>query len=441
MRICIFTDSFLPYCSGVTYAVRNQANELARRGNQVWILRPRPWREDRSELEDMHANVRVWNAPVSLPVPHVAKLHITLPTFFSTWRSLRRIRPDVVHLNTEWGCGWEGVVAARWLGVPAVGTFHTFFAEPGYLKALGLPNLSFIRKMMWNYSVFFYSWCHALTSPSLAVKNALMQNGVRREPHVVSNGINPPQLRPQHEIDAMRQQIGTDCPTFVYVGRISPEKSLDVLLNAFAHVVEQRPDARLLLVGDGPFRPKLKRMIRDLKLADCVRDLGYVPHEELIQRNIPRGGDVFVTASKTENQPLSILEAMSFGLPVVGPRAKGIPELVCHGVDGALFTPDDEREMAECMLQAIGDKKRLAMLSRNAGATACDHSISRTAEHLEQVYKEAIRVAQGRPLRKPAIADNRAPGASSALDRNQESLAPISDPRTDVPSAVGRGDF
>lgn len=388
MRVCLFTDSFLPYCSGGTFAVLNQAHELARRGHDVFIFRPRAWRD--SERGLLPEAVTVHDSPFSLPIPHVPKLYITVPTFWPVARKLAAIKPDVIHINTEWGCGWEGLLGAKLLGIPSVGTFHTFFADPGYLKAMGLPNNVIVRTLLWRCSLFIFSRCNAVTSPSQAVRDALIANGIRCEPVLISNGVGPVSLRPHEEIRKLRAQHHLHGPTFVYVGRLSPEKSLDVLVRAFHHVVARLPEARLVLIGKGPYRSRLTRLIRQLGLEAHVVLLGYVPHHELTSRNVPRIGDVFVTASKTENQPLSIMEALAFGLPVVGVHARGMPELITNGENGLLCQPDDPVDMARCMLRLVHDASLRHHMSQAALASVADHTITRTVDKLEHTYRLAI---------------------------------------------------
>src|SRR5690606_32091443 len=127
---------------------------------------------------------------------------------------------------TEFGCGLEGLLLGRWRKVPVVGTFHTFFAEPDYLKQFHIPNFAFTRKAMWKYSVAFFNRCSHIVSPSRSVKEHLVARGLSTSATVLSNGIERVRLRPQAEIDAFRASLGIEGFAFVYIGRVSPEKSL-----------------------------------------------------------------------------------------------------------------------------------------------------------------------------------------------------------------------
>ncbi len=176
MRICLFTDSFLPYISGVSSAVINQANELAARGHEVSIFHPRAKKEDQREgIPGLDSRVRTFGLPLSVPIPSIPKLRFSIPLFLFTYRRLKIASPDVIHVHTEFGCGIEGMFLGRWKKVPVIGTFHTFFAEPEYLKQFHLPNFSFTRKAMWKYSVTFYNRCRHVVSPSKSVRDNLVQ--------------------------------------------------------------------------------------------------------------------------------------------------------------------------------------------------------------------------------------------------------------------------
>lgn len=389
MRVSIFTDSFLPFTSGVTYSVLNQATELARRGHEISIFRPRAYRRiDRAELPD---RVQVFDVPLGIPVPRVPQLRLTLPSFVSSLVRLRRINPDIVHLNTEWGCGWEGLVASTLLRKPVVGTFHTFFADPGYLKSFGLPTSNWLQAIMWRYSVFFFNSCRTVTSPSAAVKASLMEHGIRNEPVIIPNGIPLGTTAIDWKaVKAARLRHQIHGPAFVYFGRLSPEKSIDVVLRAFQIVQRRRRRSRLIIIGDGPSRGSLERLGESLALSTSVEFLGHVDHDRLIAERLPLLGDTFVTASKSENQPMSILEAMALGLPVVGAASKGIPELVSHEHNGLLFEPDNHEEMARRMLQMAARTNRRRRMGRNAMLFAANYNIPAVADRLEELYHRII---------------------------------------------------
>lgn len=391
MRVCLFTDSFLPYISGVSSAVYNQANELARRGHEVSIFHPRPHRKDHGKaVPGLDARVSVFGLPLSVPTFNIPKLRFAVPLFIYTYRRLLKSPPDLIHVHTEFGCGLEGLLLGGWRKVPVVGTFHTFFAEPDYLKQFHIPNFAFTRKAMWKYSVAFFNRCAHIVSPSRSVKEHLVERGLSTSATVLSNGIERVQLRPQAEIDAFRASLGIDGFAFVYVGRVSPEKSLHVALEAFKRTLSANPRAKFVLVGNGPADEAVAAKIRALGLQASVIRLGRVERDRLMEENFPRLGDAFVTASKTENQPVSILEAMAFGLPLVGPRAKGIPELIQHGRNGLLFDADDVSGMAGAMTRVMQDAALRKSMGEASLEAAAAHDLEHVGDQLEAIYGRVL---------------------------------------------------
>lgn len=390
MRICIFTDSFLPFISGVSFAVLNQANALSHQGHEVTIFRPKPFKNSSEPVPELEDSVTLEDIPLTLPFGRIPELNIAIPLIVSSLGSIRKIRPDVVHVHTEWGCGWEGMLLAKMLSVPLVGTFHTFFAEPEYLKQFFLPDFKITKEMMWRYSVFFFRQCQAMIAPSKTVQIELIEKGLSRDPIIISNGLHLPKLLSDEAITQMRTEKEIHGPAFIYVGRVSGEKSLDIVLKAFAEVNKQIPESRFVVAGDGNGMKDLKATRKKLGLEETVLLLGHTEHEQLLAKNIPRLGDAFVTASKTENQPVSILEAMAMKVPIIGPRAKGIPELIEDGRNGFLFEPDDVQGCADHMLTIARNTDIRDRMSQASLDIAQTHSCEHIAKALTGVYEHAI---------------------------------------------------
>lgn len=403
MNIAIFTDSFLPHVSGVCSAVINQANELAKQGHSVMIFRPKAYgKSNRKHLERSgELAAKIQDVAISLPSLRQPGLRIAIPTVAPNLPVLRRFRPDIIHVHTEWGCGWEGVMLARMLRRPLVGTFHTFFAEPEYLKQFHLPNHRLTQEMMWRYSVFFYNHCDRILSPSRSVADQLTARGAEKIPFLLSNGIPLYAQVPEAQIRAEREALHLgDAFTFVYIGRISEEKSLPVLLKAFAQLQKTHPAARLVVVGDGPERSALEGLRNQLGLQATAQFTGSVPHVQLVRRNLPRIGQVFVTASKTENQPVSLLEAMSFGVPLIGPSAKGIPELIRHEHTGLLFPPDDVAAMAQAMRRMMEEEGLRSECGAQARRFAEENGISNVVRQLVFHYEQTLEARKTRKRRR-----------------------------------------
>lgn len=411
MRIAVFTDSFLPYICGATFAALNQVNALARLGHQVRIYCPGSTHDGPhpSVPDELHESVTVRTVPFSLPWGGQTDLNVVFPVLWPTMRDLRQFKPDVIHVHTEWGTGWAGIFAAWRLKIPAVGTFHTFWDDPRYVHHFPWPNWKIIQRAMGRYSAFLYQRCTMVIAPSSSVQTHLAAKSVASV--VISNGMTKATPASSEAIRALRQEYGlTDAPTFLYLGRVSFEKSLPVCLRAFKELLSTHPQARFVMIGDGPEMPTIKALIRDMAIESQVVLTGSVTHEELMARGLPRLGDVFITASETENQPVSILESMAFGLPAIGPRARGIPELVEDGVNGLLFESGDGTTLTQLMRRMVDSPAARATLAAGALATAARHSIDHTGERLCTLYKACIK----NPTTARAAMKNPDPAADAA---------------------------
>lgn len=415
MRVAVFTDSFLPYVCGATFAALNQINALAEAGHQIRIYcpgAPGPISAD-ADSPELHESVSLQKVPLSLPWGGQPDLNVVFPAIWPTMKDLRKFKPDVIHVHTEWGTGWAGIFAAWRLGIPAVGTFHTFWDDPRYVHHFPWPNWKVIQRAMGAYSAFFYRRCTATIAPSSSVESHLKKRGLKAV--VVSNGMPTPKLSSDEEIQNLRAEFGlSDGPTFLYLGRVSYEKSLPLCLAAFKAVLTTIPDAQFVMIGDGPEMAAIKAEAGRLEIEPSVIFTGAVPHDELIRRNLPRLGDVFITASETENQPVSILEGMSFGLPAIGPRSRGIPELIDPEQNGLLFEPGNVAELTQHMLQIATDKRRLEQMSQGAFETSAFHSITHTGERLHQLYQNCI----ADPATATANLDNPTRDVASASARS-----------------------
>ncbi len=389
MRIAIYSDSFLPYISGVTTSILNQAHELIRQGHEVEIYRPKP-KAGQVTLHAVDDRIQVHDLPFSVPWLRFPDLRCAMP-LMSSLLKIKAFRPDVIHTHTEFGCGWEGVAVARLLDTPVVATFNTFYSDPEYLRHLHQPMRWAARQGVWHYLMTYYNRCHALISPSNAALQELRKHGLKIPDHLIHNGGPDVNWLPDSDIAIYREQLGlSKAPCFVYVGRVSHEKSLDVLLHAFRKVINQCEDAKLLMIGDGPYRPELNQLIQKLDMRDAVLETGMVPHDKLIKDNILRVADVFVSASKTENHPVSVLEALMFGLPMIGPEARGMPEIIKHDKNGLIFAPDDVEELSKRMLCLATDTPTRARLAAGALQSRERYRIGNVVTEVLGVYESVI---------------------------------------------------
>ncbi len=382
MRIALFTDTFFPQVNGVVNVVHHLAVALAKRGHAVGVFTVS--RESGEALEQrLGLRYRVFTIP-SMPIPMYPGERLTLPVGLSI-RKVRAFRPDVIHVHTPFAMGREAYLSARRFNIPLVGTHHTFFDH--YLKLWRL-DYPWARAASWKLTNRFYNRVAAFISPTQALISAMQRYGLSSAAEVIPNPVPLADFRP---IEVASRGEGDRTTSLAYMGRLSDEKDIDMVLEAYAQVLaserfraEPHP-TRLMIIGDGPHAGALKRRAAELGVDDTTTFTGFLRGAALSEA--VRGHTLFVTASKSENMPVSVLEAMASGLPIVAVSALGMPEIVRHRENGFLAQPDDTQSMASYMLDIMYDaelQKKFAAASRSF---ALLHEPDRIAERHEEVYR------------------------------------------------------
>ncbi|GAH78168.1 unnamed protein product, partial [marine sediment metagenome] len=186
-----------------------------------------------------------------------------------------------------------------------------------------------------------------------------------------------------------REELGIgDEPLVVTALRLIKGKSPELLISAFASVLEVVPDAKLVIAGSGREEDNLSRQIKDLNITNAVFMVGKLKKEKVAQ--LMATADVFVLPSKMESFGLTLLEASAAGLPVVCANAGGIPEVFRDGFNGLLYPPGDDDAMAKAIIRLLQDRELAKKISTNAMETAGRFTWERTAEQTLQVYKEVL---------------------------------------------------
>ena len=300
----------------------------------------------------------------SLPLPSYESLDLRFPLPTDVLDRVETERPDVIHVATPGPVGVCGLMVARLVGIPVVGSYHTELGP----YALHLTRDALVAEAIEIYVDWFYRQCATVLAPTRQVADALAARGL---PNVgvwgrgVDSGLFGPARR---DGELRRRLLGEDGRLLVLsVGRLSQEKRIGVLLDALALVSRERPDVRLVVAGDGPARRELERTAP----AGTVFT-GALVGEELAA--LYASADVFCFPSTTDTFGQVLLEAGASGLPVVAAAAGGAPELVQHGRTGLLVEPEHTRAIAAALLELAGDPA----LRRRLGAGGREAALART---------------------------------------------------------------
>lgn len=393
MRVALTIDSFIEGRGGVSTAVVALARNLRQRGHRVMVYTAADPNQIPTDLDviglravhyERFPGGRAPLAPISLV------------------RELAEFNPDVIHNHSMGTMGIQALAAARLLGVPILGTCHVFLA--GFLQyaPINLEGIPLTEEMAWRYTTAFFNRFPQVTTPSETMQHELMAHGLRASVETVSNGVDTDLFKPPPEAHKGSHQLFT----ILHVGRLGYEKSVDVVLRAFAHLADNHTKVRLMIVGYGPEADPLKTLAVKLGVAERVQFTGFVPHDQL--PSIHHQADLFVTASTVETQGLVVLEAMASGLPVVGVDAMALPDLIRGGINGYLVLPGDDQALASFLIQLIQYEDLRRDMGHESRRLALEHSLYEVAQTYERLYEKVH--AQAPRLLLPRVPKELDPG-------------------------------
>lgn len=377
MRIGMLADVYKPHVSGITNYIELNKKWLETKGHDVFVFT-----FGGEGYQDEEKNVI--RSP-GLPLLDTG-YYLGFRYSVEAIRLLRMM--DVVHVHHPFLSGSLSLRYCRPRGIPIVFTNHTRYDlyARAYLPVLGEivgdPALE-------AYLPVFCQAVDVVIAPSYGMRDVLKKLGVTVDIQVVPNGVDLTAFR-QPIVAAKREELGFRDANivFVYVGRLGPEKNLPFLIRCFTGVVQAFDQARLLLVGDGPERRALEEMVEKSGIMPYVRFTGMVPYERVCQ--YLKMADVFATASVTEVHPLSVIEAMAAGLPVLGIHSPGISDSVQDGVSGLLISEEDMAAFTAKMAWLISHKEERLRMGENARRESERFSIDQTGAKMLDIYQTAI---------------------------------------------------
>ena len=340
-KILITTDLYTTNTNGVVTSVQNLFNELTAMGHDVRILTI----SDSLHSHKEGAVYYIRSVPIGAVYPDVR-----MPVSYRH-RLIRELidwKPDVIHSQCEFFSFQFASRIAKITDAPIVHTYHTLYEQ--YMTSYLIPN-----KRVGDFLVKFLSRrrlkrVDTLVAPTQKVEKTLQGYGLHSPISVIPSGISLDQhfqrISPEDRLKK-RQELGildTD-QVLLNLGRLGGEKNLNELMKLFAEARKQNPDLKFLIVGDGPARESLETQARDLEVSDHVIFTGMVPPSRV--QEYYQLGDVFVSASTSETQGLTYIEAAANGLPLLCRQDDCLADVLQPGENGYEYTSDEE------FLQAI----------------------------------------------------------------------------------------
>ncbi|MFJ3027808.1 glycosyltransferase [Curtobacterium sp. NPDC087080] len=377
LRVMIAADTFPPDVNGAATFAEQLAVGLAERGHEVHVVAPASSAHHGTFDEEHRGVVLTVHRLKSYKWPWHAWLRFVWPWSVRKWTGpiLDAVQPDVLHIQSHIVIGRGIVQEAHERGIRIVGTNH--FMPENLLEYVpfGRRTLPIALKIAWNDAAKTYRLADAITTPTVLAADYLREAIAGQQVLAISCGI-----------DASRYTARSGRPAgndIVFVGRVAPEKNLDVLVRALP-LLPSELRATLTIVGGGEMIPKLKALVQELGLEDRVRFAGFVSDEA--KRQALTNGTVFAMPSTAELQSISSLEAMASGLPVVAADSMALPHLIDG--NGYLFTPGDVQDLAAKLAQVLqaSDTDYQAMRERSLAMIEA-HDINRTLATFESLYR------------------------------------------------------
>jgi len=374
LRVALVTETYPPEINGVAMTLGQIVAALQSRDHQVQLIRPRqgnePFPEDDDNLEQV--------LRPGIPIPNYSGLNIGLPAkrLLSKLWALRR--PDVVHVATEGPLGWSALAAANKMKIPVLAGFHTNFHS--YSRHYGF---SWLKKPIYAYLRKFHNQARLTVVPTQKLRDELTLAGYRNV-EVLARGVDSHLFNPAHRDPELRREWGVPEGglAVVYVGRIAPEKNLDLLVRAFQAMAQVRPGARLILVGDGPEVGSLRERHPDFVFCGPRTGVDLARHYA--------SADAFLFASTTETFGNVLLEAMASGLPSISYDYAASAEFVRHDENGLKVALEDEAGFIAQAEWLAAHPEALPALGGRARATVLGISWDAIFQRLEGFYLKVV---------------------------------------------------
>lgn len=388
MRIALFTDTFPPEINGVATSCKSLHDILVKNGEEVLVVSTNPF-SNKVTCED---NI------VRIPGPELKKMYgYRMAGIYSSkaMKYIRRFQPEIIHIQTDFGIGIFGHMASNMLNCPSIYTYHTmmedytYYVTKGHFDRLG-------KHLMRSYSKSTISHCDGFITPSTKTKDYLRRIGIDIYANVIPTGVDFSKFDQskldQNKVSMLKEKYGIKESTFTLLslGRIAKEKSIDFSISCYAAFLKQHPeiDSKMVIVGKGPDVDDLKKLADSLKIKDKVIFTGPCSPSEV--QYYYTLGKAFVSASLTETQGLTYMEAMAAHLYVLARYDHNLLDVIQEGTTGFFFENEEEFTDKLYKVYQLYINKNMEMLDQ--ALKSIDHySIETFYKRIIGAYKHVIK--------------------------------------------------
>lgn len=386
MRIGLFTDTYPPHINGVATSVSMLEHALRKKGHTVYIITVNP--DNLSYNFDNDHIIRIPGIPTGI---YDYRLSGIYP--IKAANKIRQLNLDIIHSHTEFGIGLFARIMAKQLDIPLVHTYHTMYEDYVHYVTRGYFDCS-SKKLVEHLTKFY---CDK-TATELIVPTKKTYDLFKEKykydcnVHIIPTGIEIEKFYKENvnnkSVNNLKQKLNIKNDDFIilFVGRIATEKSIDFLIKNHVNLININKNCKLIIVGTGPDIDDLKELSHKLKMDNNIIFTGKVPWNEVsLYYSL---ASVFTTASHTETQGLTVIEAMAASLPVVALDDEAFNSTVINDLNGYLFK--DEKEYIKYMEKLMKDKNLCVKLGNQARINSNPYSSKYYATMVLDVYYQAL---------------------------------------------------
>jgi 1,2-diacylglycerol 3-alpha-glucosyltransferase len=375
MRIAFFTDVYQPTINGVVVSIDSFAKALRARGHEVTIICPTY--PDVSEDSDHVLRVG------AVTFPTYKEYRIASPISAKIERHMRENAYALIHIHSPFSIGLAGIFYAKRFRLPIVYTAHTNYADyRHYVRGGSLVPESVIDKLAAHFS----NSIDLTIAPSKKIADSLVRYGTKKEIAILPTGI--PAMAAGSRARFKKKYGNERALTLLYMGRVTKEKNLEFLLEAFSLAIPRLPSStKLVIAGDGPYSNEIKTLAKRLDVDDQVIFTGFLSGSD--RADAYSAGDIFCHVSYSETQGLTLMEAASYGMPLLVSDDSAYAGVAIPDVN-AVVVGNDVQNYADELAKLANDKELRAKLGAGSKELAKSFSIDAQTDELVTLYENAI---------------------------------------------------
>lgn len=368
MKVAIFTDTYKPQINGVTKTLDKYVEYMEEEGIEYIVFAPLDKKGEYNDRIKRFFSFKFFLYP---------ECRVSLPNYFSIVKELKQFDPDIIHIVTPFNIGLCGLKYATAYDVPIVSSYHTNIPE--YLEYFGMK---FLSNLSWEYFCWFHKFCEKNYCPSTSTLELLESKGIKNL-EIWDRGINTEKFSPIHRDQAFRYKYNLeDKIVFLYVGRMSPEKDLDIFIEVAKKLnLEYEDKIHFLMVGEGP-------MLNDLKHQNIANMTftGFLQGNDLAKAYA--SSEVFLFPSPSETYGNVILEAMASRLATIACYSQGIKENLYNGYNGIACRVKNADDYYNACERLILDADYRSTLASNGREYTMKKSWNKVFDKLFRSYQE-----------------------------------------------------